>query len=351
MSLVVDIQKNLGDFCLDVSFETEGGVTGLLGASGSGKSMTLMCIAGVVKPSRGKIVLNGRTLFDAERRVDLTPQQRRVGYLFQHYALFPNMTVRQNILCGLRSGGEKAGDRAAKERSVRDIMKIMRLEGLENRRPGQLSGGQQQRVALARILVGDPDLLILDEPFSALDSHLRGQLQVETQRLLKGFGKDAVLVTHSRDEAYQLCRRIALLEAGELIVCKETKGLFSDPGSRTAALLTGCKNVVDAKKTGAYEVRIPAWGVRFTTAQPVGDDLCAVGVRAHYFDPEAEQNRFPVLFADEIESPFEYSFQFRYAGQSQESPDVWWNIPKEKRKELFPGEMGVAPANILLLYR
>ncbi|MCL1917191.1 MAG: ATP-binding cassette domain-containing protein [Peptococcaceae bacterium] len=370
MSLSVEIQKNLGDFRLDVSFETDDDVTGLLGASGSGKSMTLMCIAGVVKPSSGRIILNGKTLFDAERRIDLAPQQRRIGYLFQNYALFPNMTVRQNILCGLRSakegggggGGDrdrdrgrdqardKARDKADRERSLQEIIEVMRLGGLENRRPSQLSGGQQQRVALARILVGNPELLILDEPFSALDSHLRGQLQIETQKLLKGFGKDVVLVTHNRDEAYQLCRKIALLDAGKLTVYKDTKEFFRDPESRAAAFLTGCKNVVDAQKTGDYEVSVPDWGVRFTTERPVGDTLCAIGIRAHFFNPKAIQNRFPVLLSDEIEDPFEYTMLFRYTGQTGESPDIWWKIPKEKRREHFPTEMGVAPENIILLY-
>ena len=346
MSLIVDIKKKLGSFCLDVSFQTDGGVSGLLGASGSGKSMTLMCIAGIVKPDAGRIVLNGKPLFDSERRINLTPQQRRVGYLFQNYALFPNMTVSQNILCGLHSESKDK-----KKSSLQEIIELMQLNGLENRFPDQLSGGQQQRVALARILVGNPDLLLLDEPFGALDSHLRGQLQVEMQRLLKRFGKDALLVTHSRDEAYHLCRKIALLDFGEIIACKDTKQLFADPGSRQAALITGCKNVVDAKKAGEFEVEVPDWGVRFTTSQPVRDNLCAVGIRAHYFNPKTVQNSFPIRFTEEIEGPFEYIIQFRYENQLEKSQDIWWRIPKEKRASRPPDEFGVVPSNIMLLYR
>ena len=347
MSLYVDIQKRLGPFFLDVSMTTEGGVTGLLGASGSGKSMTLMCIAGIVKPDKGTIVLNNRTLFDSKRHINLSPQHRRVGYLFQHYALFPHMTVQQNILCGLR--GKK--DPARKERSLREIIELMQLSGLEKRLPRQLSQGQQQRVALARILVGAPELLMLDEPFSALDSQLRFQLQAETQKLLRRFGEEALLVTHSQEEAYHLCHTIALLDAGKLFACRETKELFADPQSRQAALLIGCKNVVSAQKAGAYTVAIPDWGVQFVTSRPVGDDLRAVGVGARCFDPQTEHNRLAVRFSNEIAGPFEYHAQFRFANQAAKTPDIWWSIPQDKKRGPFPAELGLAPSDIMLLYK
>ena len=346
MSLKVNIKKRLGDFRLDVSFEMDGGVSGLLGASGSGKSMTLMCIAGIVRPDRGEISLNGVTLFDSERRIDLTPQQRRVGYLFQNYALFPHMTVRQNILCGLR--GE--ANRARKESLLQGILDLMQLRGYEKHLPGQLSGGQQQRVALARILVGDPDLLVLDEPFSALDSQLREQLKAETSKLLERFGKDVLLVTHSRNEAYQLCNNIALIDSGKLIVYKETKQLFADPESRHAAILTGCRNIADAKKLGDHKINVTEWGVTFSTSQPVRDGLCAIGVRAHSFDPGNAENNFPVSITDELESPFEYNIQFRYKGQPEESRNIWWRIPKERKSSEPPAAIGVDPDDIILLY-
>ena len=347
MSLFVDIRKNFGEFHLNISLETNGGVSGLLGASGSGKSMTLMCVAGIVKPDSGKIILNGRTLYDSVRRINLTPQQRRVGYLFQSYALFPNMTVRQNILCGLH----REKDKKKRGQTLREMISLMQLGGLEKRRPSQLSGGQQQRTALARILAGDPDMLVLDEPFSALDSHLRDQLQLETQKLLLRFAKDAILVTHSRDEAYHMCQRIALIDDGRLIANKETKLLFADPESRQAALLTGCKNVIEAQKEGENLVGVPAWGVRFTTSQPVRDGLCAIGIRAHYFDPGITQNRFPVRFSEEIESPFEYNIQFRFRDQSESEKDIWWLVAKEKKTGQAPQELGVAPESIMLLYK
>ncbi len=346
MSLSVSIYKKLGNFTLDVSFQTDGGVLGLLGASGCGKSYTLKCIAGIERPDRGRIVLDDTVLFDSERHINLPPQKRRVGYLFQNYALFPNMTVRQNILCGLCH--EK--DKAKKEEALQQMLSFLQLELLVNHRPAQLSGGQAQRVALGRIMVNQPRLLMLDEPFSALDSHLREKLQLEMRELLTQFGKDVLMVTHSRDEAYHLCNRIAVMDGGSLLTLQDTKKLFADPENCQAAALTGCKNIASARKIGEYEVEVPEWGVRFTTAQPVRDHLKAVGIRAHYFNTRAPQNRQPVTFVGGMEEPFEFILEFRYPEQSPDSPSVWWRVPKDRLPVPYPDSLGVSPANILLLY-
>ena len=197
MSLEVNITKKLDGFTLHANFAARSTATAILGASGCGKSMTLRCIAGIVKPDAGRIVLDGRVLFDSAQHIDLPPQQRGVGLLFQNYALFPNMTVEQNVLCGLKA--EK--DKAARKARCAEMLQAMRLESLAKRYPAQLSGGQQQRTALARILVGRPKILMLDEPFSALDSYLREEVEGEVGSLLAGFGGTALLVTHNRDEA------------------------------------------------------------------------------------------------------------------------------------------------------
>ena len=197
MSLEVNITKKLDGFTLHANFAARSTATAILGASGCGKSMTLRCIAGIVKPDAGHIVLDGRVLFDSAQHIDLPPQQRGVGLLFQNYALFPNMTVEQNVLCGLKA--EK--DKAARKARCAEMLQAMRLESLAKRYPAQLSGGQQQRTALARILVGRPKILMLDEPFSALDSYLREEVEGEVGSLLAGFGGTALLVTHNRDEA------------------------------------------------------------------------------------------------------------------------------------------------------
>ena len=347
MSLFVDIEKDLGSFHLKVSLETDGGITGLLGASGCGKSMTLRCIAGVETPDRGRIVLDGRTLFDSEQRINLPPQQRGVGYLFQSYALFPTMTVRQNLLAGLH----REKDKARKQALYRQAVELLGLAGLEQRRPVELSGGQQQRVALGRILVNRPQVLLLDEPFSALDSHLREQLQLDMLRVLKDFSGDVLLVTHSRDEAYHMCGRLAILDEGQLLRCGATKEVFADPGSRAAARLTGCKNIAAARRTGPNTVWVEDWGIQFTTARPVPEDLCAIGIRAHYFHPKAPANRFDVEYTGQIEEPFEWIIQMRPPNQTPGTPDIWWRMARDKRPNPLPAQLGVAPENILLLTR
>ena len=346
MSLHVDIRKKLGSFTLDVNFTAERGITSLLGASGCGKSMTLKCIAGIEKPDEGVIELDGRTLYDSAKGINLPPQARRVGYLFQNYALFPNMTVRQNILCGLN----REKDRAVKQRRLREMLKMMQLEDLEERKPAQLSGGQQQRVALARLLVSDPQILLLDEPFSALDGHLRDALKVEMRDLLERFGREVLMVTHDRNEAYNMSREIAVMDKGRLLTLKPTKALFADPGSVQAAILTGCKNIAKARKLDEYHVEVPDWGIRLEAKQRVEDGLCAVGIRAHYFSPSAPQNRFPVRYVEEMEEPFETIIHFRYRSQPEDSPAIWWRLAKDKKPAQFPEELGIAAANILLLY-
>ena len=346
MSLLVDIRKTLGSFTLEARFRAENGITSLLGASGCGKSMTLKCIAGIEKPDEGRIEVDGRVLFDSAAGINLPPQKRRVGYLFQNYALFPNMTVRQNILCGLN----RDKDRAAKEQRLSEMLRMMQLQGLENRKPAQLSGGQQQRVALARILVNDPQILLLDEPFSALDGHLRDSLKVEMRDLLEAFGHEVLMVTHDRNEAYNMSREIAVMDHGRLLTIKPTKELFADPGSVQAAILTGCKNIAGASRVDAHTVEVPEWGIRLETKEPVREGLCAVGIRAHYFNPNAPQNRFPVRFVEEMEEPFETILHFRWEGQREDSPAVWWRLTKDKKPAVFPMVLGIAPANILLLY-
>ena len=233
-------------------------------------------------------------------------------------------------------------------------IELMQLQGLERRYPAQLSGGQQQRVALARILVSQPRLLMLDEPFSALDSHLREKLLVEMKELLHGYGGVSLAVTHSRDQAYDLCRTIALMENGSIHAHKPTKQLFADPGTVTGAMMTGCKNIAKAHRVDEFSVEVPDWGLRLRTARPVRENLCAVGVRAHYFSANSSQNSFPVRILDMVEEPFEDIIRFRYRSQADGTPDLWWRIPKQYRPQdrAKNGDfsLGVAPANVLLLY-
>ncbi len=346
MSLIVDIKKDLGKFKLNVAFESDKGVMGFLGASGSGKSFTLKCIAGIETPDEGYIELNGVTLFDSKKKINIPTQKRHVGYLFQNYMLFPNMDVRRNIMAGMKY----IKDKEIKENEYTAVTRLLQIEGLDRHKPYQLSGGQQQRVALARILVNKPNLLMMDEPFSALDTHLRGRLQLEMRDLLRNFGKTVLMVTHDRDEAYNMCSKIAVLEDGNLKTVKPVKELFANPGSRAAATITGCKNIAYAEKTDTYTVYVPEWGVSLKTKEIVGDDIEAVGIRAHKFDPEIKDNLLPVDIVDEIEEAFERRTYFRYKNQSEKSEHIWWYRSKDNNIKEIPDKLGVDPGDILLLY-
>ena len=200
MSIEVSIQKNLGSFQLDVAFSGGDEVLAILGGSGCGKSMTLRCIAGIITPDKGRIIVDGVTFFDSEKHINLTPQERQIGLLFQNYALFNNMTVEENIAAGIR---EKLSKKEKLLR-VQPYIQKFQLSGLEKRLPRELSGGQQQRVALARILIGNPRLLMLDEPFSALDSHLKWAMELELKKTLREFKGTTLFVSHSREEVYSL---------------------------------------------------------------------------------------------------------------------------------------------------
>ena len=236
--LDVDIKKQLKGFTLDVAFSIGDELAAIFGPSGSGKSLTLQCIAGLIRPDSGMVSINGRPVFDASRDLHLRPQERRIGYVFQNYALLPHLSVAQNIAFGLHRlpRQERAG-------RVEKVVAAMRLEGLEYHRPSELSGGQQQRVAVARALVTEPDLLLLDEPFSALDSPIRSRLHGELLRLLQGLSITAVLVTHNLAEAYTLSEKMLVYDAGRVLQVGPRDEVLRRPASRTVARFTGAKNL------------------------------------------------------------------------------------------------------------
>ncbi|WP_405358125.1 ATP-binding cassette domain-containing protein [Ruminococcus sp.] len=207
--LYVDIEKRLDRFTLKAKFRCDHTTLALFGASGAGKSMTLKCISGIEKPDKGVIQLNDRILFDSEKRIDLPPQKRSVGYLFQEYALFPNMTVSGNITAGMRKL-----PKAEREQKLHELIERFRLSGLENRRPDSLSGGEKQRVALARIFASSPEVLLLDEPFSSLDTLLKYQLIPYIRDIIGEFGGETIMVSHDIDEVRQLCAEVSPITDG-----------------------------------------------------------------------------------------------------------------------------------------
>jgi len=249
--LSVEITKRLPEFTLDVAWSAGDGVAVLFGPSGAGKTLTLQCLAGLIRPDAGRIVVDDRVLFDSATGVDLPPQHRRVGYVFQGYALFPHLTVAQNVAFGLR-------DRPRAERLARaaEVMERLGLGGLEHRRPGELSGGQRQRVALGRALAIDPALLLLDEPLSALDAPLRRSLRDELRTILRGWGTAAVLVTHDFTEAYQLADRIVIYQGGRVIQSAPRAELLWQPASERVAGIVGIRNVLHGTVLKATADRI-----------------------------------------------------------------------------------------------
>ena len=227
MSLEVNITKKLNGFTLHANFAARSTATAILGASGCGKSMTLRCIAGIVKPDAGRIVLDGRVLFDSAQHIDLPPQQRGVGLLFQNYALFPNMTVEQNVLCGLKA--EK--DKAARKARCAEMLQAMRLESLAKRYPAQLSGGQQQRVAIARALAMEPEVMLFDEATSALDPEMVGDV-LSIMRDMARQGMTMVVVTHEMGFAREVGDRVLFIDGGVIVEENTPDELFSNPQNK-----------------------------------------------------------------------------------------------------------------------
>lgn len=333
MALSVDIEKDLGDFHLKSKFTAGNETLAILGASGCGKSMTLKCIAGVETPDRGSIVLDGKVLFDSDGKINLPARLRRTGYLFQNYALFPNMTVEQNVACGIHRKKEET------RRIVKEKISAFYLNGLEAQFPGQLSGGQQQRVALARMLAGEPQLIMLDEPLSALDSFLRWKLEQEILKVKENFHSTILFVSHSRDEVYRLCDRVVAMEDGKTQEPAEKKAFFTNPQTYSAALLSGCKNISRAEKTGPHGIFATDWNSRLVTAAPVPDDLKFVGFRAHFFEVienAEEENTVECSIVSVLEDIFSMivTAQIRDASPDNSRSYLRYELSKEKWSRL-----------------
>ena len=347
MTISIKIEKKLKGFTLKTEFDSRTSSVGILGASGSGKSMTLRCIAGIEKPDRGRIVINGKTVFDSEKKIDLSPQERRVGYLFQNYALFPAMTVKENICCGFR------GKKTEREERVRDFIKRYQLEGLGNRYPSQLSGGQQQRVALARMMIGEPEAILLDEPFSALDGYLKDILQKDMQEFLKDYKGDMLMVTHSRDEAFRFCRELMLLKEGKTLTFGETRKIFEQPGLLEASKLTGCKNNSRIERLGDHRVFALDWGVALKTAQKVEPDMTHIAIRGHWMQGAEEkgENCIPFQAAEYVETTFEHQYLVKCPGAGEGV--LWWMRPKsgfgEAPDKNLPSYLYLPPEHLMLL--
>ncbi|MFI3208823.1 MAG: ATP-binding cassette domain-containing protein [Eubacteriales bacterium] len=275
MSIYCNIQKAFGDFQLHIEFQGENEVLSLLGASGSGKSMILRCIAGIEKPDLGQIIVDNRVLFDSQKHINLSPQERHVGLLFQDYALFPNMTVSENIAIVM--------DHHYRH-TLEQTLENYHLTEKQHLYPHQLSGGEKQRCAIARMIVANPDIILLDEPFSSLDSFIKYKLEKELFDTLKNYPKTVILVSHNRDEVYRLSDKISIVTNGSNLPMTEKHELFSNPRNYHSALLTGCKNIYPATRNEGL-IRIPDLNIAFKpdNTKHIDTDFQFIGMHANDF--------------------------------------------------------------------
>ena len=351
--LDADLERTLENFTLRIALDARSGAVGLLGPSGSGKSMTLRMIAGVSRPDRGRIVLNGRVLFDSATGCDIPAARRRIGVVFQDYALFPHLTVAENVGFGLARMPKDEG----RARIVKQL-EAMGIPELAHRYPRQISGGQRQRVAIARCMVMEPDALLLDEPFAALDPHLRRRTEEQLRATLTGFSGPVVFVTHDMEEAFRFCSELQVLDSGRVIATGPKHQLFECPRTVAAARLTGCKNIVPARRAGNDCVEIDAWQCRLRTASGIPTALTHVGFRSHqirFQKPAETENTFQCWVVTTSEAPHEMTLYLRLHSkpspgqaphlQADVSKDVWRDLSTQPQ----PWHITLDPARLLLL--
>lgn len=362
MSLSVSIKKSFPAFTLDVDIEAGNETIGWLGESGCGKSLTMRCIAGIETPDEGKIVVNGKTFFEREAgkrpTVNLSPQERKTALLFQNYMLFPNLTVAENVAAGI----DRKLPKEERNAQVDAELKRFGLDGFGKRYPSQLSGGQQQRVALARMLAAKPDILMLDEPFSALDAHLKGVLEQNLAGLFETFHGTILYVSHDIDEALRFCDRIAVIEKGHVMEVSTGNNLVNNPQSAASIRLSGCKNTTPAHRIYDHRVFLPAWGIEVETDKPAPENLTYMGVRAFFLERAKEpgRNTYRVRVVRTSDSRFDRSVLLEFLDRTSGSDPVveqtenemkyleqhlFWRVDKLK----VPGEKLPVKDEVLLI--
>lgn len=362
MSLSVSIKKSFPAFTLDVDIEAGNETIGWLGESGCGKSLTMRCIAGIETPDEGKIVVNGKTFFEREAgkrpTVNLSPQERKTALLFQNYMLFPNLTVAENVAAGI----DRKLPKEERNAQIDAELKRFGLDGFGKRYPSQLSGGQQQRVALARMLAAKPDILMLDEPFSALDAHLKGVLEQNLAGLFETFHGTILYVSHDIDEALRFCDRIAVIEKGHVMEVSTGNNLVNNPQSAASIRLSGCKNTTPAHRIDDHRVFLPAWGIEVETDKPAPENLTYMGVRAFFLERAEKpgRNTYRVRVVRTSDSRFDRSVLLEFLDRTPGSDPaveqtenemkyleqhLFWRVDKLK----VPGEKLPVKDEVLLI--
>lgn len=297
--------------------------------------MTLKCIAGIETPDEGYIECNGRVLFDSSRGIDVPPQKRNIGYMFQQYALFPNMTVADNIAIGMK------GSKHQRRNALMHWIERFQLTGLEHRYPRELSGGQQQRVALARMLATKPEVLLFDEPFSAMDLYLKEELQEQLQDVLHEYAKIALFVTHNQEEVYRFCNRLIVLHQGTAVEEGETKQVFATPNNLLTAQFVGCKNVSTIQRGDGQEVIALDWNLHIPVRTTVPQNVTHLGIRARDIHITSERKEegysIPCHIQSVFETPSEWHVRLQPVDASVES-SMWSYKSKQFVQEgLTPG--------------
>lgn len=273
MKLSVHIKKQLRSFLLQVDFECENGVFALLGPSGCGKSMTLKCIAGIETPDEGYIAINDEVVFDSENKINVPIQKRHCGFMFQNYALFPNMSVKENIACAIQ-------EKALRKQKTEQIMEIYDLQELADVYPSHLSGGQAQRCAFARTMASNPQILLLDEPFSAMDKYLKKKLTYELQNLLETFSGCILYVSHDNEDVYSLADQIALLNDGCIVETGNKQKVFYHPATVYGAIQAGFENISEIEVIDPYTFYAKDWGMTLTSETILNASHTHVAIRA-----------------------------------------------------------------------
>lgn len=351
--LIVELQKTFSSFTLEANFTADKKPLGILGSSGSGKSMTLRCLAGLETPTQGHIVLNGRVLFDSKQGINIPTRQRRIGFVFQNYALFPHMRVAHNIAFGM-----PVLSKTERKQRVNQYIELMQLQGLERRYPHELSGGQQQRVALARALAIAPEALLLDEPLSALDQYLRNQIEKLLIEVFSTYQGVTLFVTHNLEEAYRVCDNLLVLSQGKVIASGRKEDIFERPPTFTVAQLTECKNFSRAQRIDNQRIEALDWGCTLQVVEAIPNPLTYVGIRAHhliFLDHQERENTFPCWLVTRSETQHQVTLYLKlhspatntqeYHLQAEIFKDKWENL----KNQPLPWHIHLDPLRLILM--
>ena len=323
----------------------------IIGLSGSGKSTLVRCFNLLNRATSGRILFDGKDISTLSKRELLDFRRSKISMVFQSFGLMSHRDVLSNVGYGLEVKGIP---REAREKKAMEVLSMVGLSDWAHQSCGNLSGGMRQRVGIARALANDPEVLLMDEPFSALDGYLKDILQRDMQNFLKDYKGDMIMVTHSRDEAYKFCSQLTLLHNGKEILTGETRQIFEKPQYLEAAKLTGCKNFSAVQKMGPHQVYALDWELMFHIQEEVSDEITHVGIRGHWMRPanESGENVMAVQVEEYIENTFEHQYLIRNKEADGGTP-LWWMCQKkdfqEKTEDRVPAYLYFPPEHLMLL--